>query len=58
MIIENKISISCLLRGAHLILTVVGLDLLGTLIFCVVWPEINLQLYQSKTYYFQQQTNF
>ena len=58
MVIENKMSISSLVTGAHLILTEGGggLDLFGTFIFCVLWPEINLQLYQSQTNYFQQQT--
>ena len=63
MIIENKMSICSLLTGAHLILTGVEdgwgvVDLFGTLIFWVLWPEIKLQLYQSHPYYFQQQMNF
>ena len=64
MIIENKMSISSLLTSAHLILTGVGgrggsgVDLFGTFIFCIVWAEINLQLYQSQTNYFQQQNEF
>ena len=52
-------SISSLLTGTHLILTGGGgLDLFGTFIFCEIWPGINLQLYQSQTNDFQQQTNF
>ena len=63
MIIEkNSVSVYSLRTGVHLILAGVGalVYLFGTFIFCVAWPDSNLQLYQGQINYFQQlcQTNF